>query len=256
MIRIDKPSTPPAILRTRGRQATRDLCAAFDRGERSFDFDRTIYAAASVKNALQKAQHGKCAFCESKFLHVGYGDVEHFRPKSGFQQRTKDRLVRPGYYWLAYEWSNLFFSCQLCNQSFKRTLFPLLNPRRRARSHHDDLQSERPLLLDPSMVDPETVLSFREETVYAINGNRLGRTTIDVFGLNRQELREARRERFELIQLLLLAKARCVRHLSASPSSSELLDDLARFNAKLAKMTHETAEYAGMARAACAVPSA
>ena len=254
MIRIHKP-TPPAILRTRGQQATRNLCAAYNRGKRAFDCDRTIYAASSVKNALRKAQHGKCAFCESKITHVEYGDVEHFRPKAGFQQRSTDMLETPGYYWLAYEWSNLFFSCQLCNQSFKRNLFPLSNPRRRARSHRDNLQAERPLLLDPSAMDPETVLSFREETVYAINGNRLGRTTIDVLGLNRQELREARRECFEVIQALLLAKARYARHLTASPSSPELHVELAHLNARLAKMTHASAEYAAMARAACAGPS-
>jgi uncharacterized protein (TIGR02646 family) len=252
VIRINKPSLVPDILRARGRQATRDLCDAYESGERIFDFDRTVYAATSVKKALLKAQHGKCAFCESKITHVEYGDVEHFRPKAGFQQRAKDRLVRPGYYWLAYEWSNLFFSCQLCNQASKKNLFPLRNPRRRARSHRDDLQTERPLLLDPSMVDPETVLSFREETVYAINDNRLGRTTIDVLGLNRQELREARRERFELIQLLLVAKARYLRHVTTLSASTELLDELAQINMRLARMRNETAEYAAMARAACA----
>lgn len=255
MIRIHKPNTPPVTLRTRGQQAMRDLCAAYDRGERRFDFDRSIYAAPAVKITLQTAQHGKCAFCESKFTHVGYGDVEHFRPKAAFQQRAKDKLVRPGYYWLAYEWSNLFFSCQLCNQSFKRNLFPLRNPRQRARIHRDDLQVERPLLLDPSMVDPETILSFREETVYAISGNHLGRTTIHVFGLNRKELLEARRERFEIIQSLLLAKTLCVQRLKASPASPELLEALAQFGARLGKMTHETAEYAGMARAACGASS-
>jgi uncharacterized protein (TIGR02646 family) len=255
VIRIHKPSAPPAILRARGQQVTRNICAAYDRGKRHFDFDRSIYAAASVKNALLKAQHGTCAFCESKITHVEYGDVEHFRPKAGFQQRPKDTLDTPGYYWLAYEWGNLLFSCQLCNQSFKRNLFPLHNPRRRARCHRDNLQAERPLLLDPSAMDPETILSFREETAYAPNRIRLGRTTIELLGLNRPELREARRERFELIQMLLLAKARYVRHLTASPSSPELHAELTQLKARLAKMTHESAEYAAMARAACAALS-
>lgn len=254
MIRIHKPS-PPAILQTRGQQATRELRAAFDRGERTFDFDRTIYAAASVKKALLNAQHGKCAFCESKITHIGYGDVEHFRPKAAFQQRANDPLGRPGYYWLAYEWSNLFFSCQLCNQSFKRNLFPLRNSRRRARSHNDDMASERPLLLDPSVLDPEVFLSFHEETVYAIKDNRRGRTTIDVLGLNRKELREARRERFEMIQSLLLARDRYVHHLKASLSSSMLIAELAQLNARLVRTTHDTAEYSAMARAACAASS-
>ena len=75
MIRIKKPKQPPAILRTRGRQATKRLCksydcspAAYKSGKKSFasrDFDSSVYGAASVKNALRRAQHDKCAFCES-----------------------------------------------------------------------------------------------------------------------------------------------------------------------------------------------
>ena len=61
-------------------------------------------------------------FCESKVSHIAYGDVEHFRPKAGYRQRPEDPLVQPGYYWLAYEWSNLLFCCQLCNQRFKATI--------------------------------------------------------------------------------------------------------------------------------------
>jgi hypothetical protein len=55
-----------------------------------------------------------------------------------------------------------------------------------------------------------------------------------------------------LIQVLLLAKARYVRHVTTSSASTELLEELTQINIRLAKMTHETAEYAGMARAACA----
>src|SRR5207248_2896103 len=84
---------------------------------------------------------------ESFFAHTGYGDVEHFRPKGGYKQRETDELKRPGYYWLAYAWDNLFCSCQLCNQRFKRNLFPLRDGRRRARSHTHKLDKEQPLPL-------------------------------------------------------------------------------------------------------------
>ncbi len=87
-------------------------------------------------------QHDKCAFCESKVSAIAYGDVEHFRPKAGYQQSHDDDLQRPGYYWLAYEWSNLFFSCSICNQQGKRNVFPLANPRRRATCHRDDIGLE------------------------------------------------------------------------------------------------------------------
>ena len=55
----------------------------------------------SVKDALREAQHGKCAFCESKISHIAHGDVEHFRPKAGYRQNPEDPLVQPGYYWLS-----------------------------------------------------------------------------------------------------------------------------------------------------------
>jgi hypothetical protein len=78
VIRIRKPEQVPAILQERGRQARRRLCRRYDRfpdayknGKKSFasrDFDSGIYGAKSVKRALQKAQHGKCAFCPQRDL--------------------------------------------------------------------------------------------------------------------------------------------------------------------------------------------
>src|SRR5262245_9351354 len=168
MIRIVKPAAP-AVLLTKGEAATRELCRAcesapndFKSGARTFDFDNSIYAAKEVKDALRDAQHNKCAFCESVVPHISYGNVEHFRPKAGYKQRATDEFKRPGYYWLAYEWDNLFYSCELCNQRFKQNLFPLKDGRRRARSHTYDLGKEEPLLLDPCKLDPADFIEFRE----------------------------------------------------------------------------------------------
>jgi hypothetical protein len=132
MIRIRKPRKAPEILRTKGKAKRKELCKAYlaspddyRTGKRKPEFDSGIYGSRSVKRALIKAQHGKCAFCESKITHIAYGDVEHFRPKAGVRQKASDKLQRPGYYWLAYEWRNLLLSCQLCNQRYKENLFPL-----------------------------------------------------------------------------------------------------------------------------------
>jgi uncharacterized protein (TIGR02646 family) len=198
LIRVVKPDSPPKILRdenSRGPRATRKLERAYDQGERDFEFDSGIYAAKSVKNALIKAQHGKCCFCESRVLHVDYGDVEHFRPKGGFRQKESDALSKPGYYWLAYDWSNLFLSCALCNQRYKGNLFPLLDPSKRARSHRDDIRDEQPLFIHASADDPEKCIGFRAETPYAIGGSRRGRATIGALALDRPELQELRRRR-------------------------------------------------------------
>src|SRR5207253_16064 len=142
----------PAILLSRGSQKQANHCSdyllrktEYDAGKLLFQFDASIYGAKAVKKALIEAQHSKCCFCESK---TGYdGDVEHFRPKAGYQQAPKGRLLRPGYYWLAYTWDNLLLSCSACNQRHKRNLFPLTNPNQRAKSHADDVTLETPLFL-------------------------------------------------------------------------------------------------------------
>jgi hypothetical protein len=102
MIRVTKPGQSPSILREKGRRTTEANQQAFEGGERIFEFESSIYGAKSVKNALIKAQHGKCAFCESQVRHIAHGDVEHYRPKGGFRQNDPDPLEQPGYFWLAY----------------------------------------------------------------------------------------------------------------------------------------------------------
>src|SRR5215213_1876163 len=71
-----------------------------------------------AKTQLKAEASGKCAYCEAPTAVVAHGDVEHFRPKSV-------------YWWLAYCYDNYLFSCQICNQSFKKDEFPLEDPARR-----------------------------------------------------------------------------------------------------------------------------
>jgi uncharacterized protein (TIGR02646 family) len=200
LIRVVKPDSAPKILRdedSSGPKATKKLRDDYDAGQREFEFNSTIYAARSVKSALIKAQHKKCCFCESRIMHIAYGDVEHFRPKGGFRQERGEPLTQPGYFWLAYEWSNLFLSCSLCNQRYKKNVFPLADQSKRARSHHDDLSGEEPLFIHPSDDDPREFIGFREEVAYAIDGNDRGKATITELGLDRDDLNEARREKFK-----------------------------------------------------------
>jgi uncharacterized protein (TIGR02646 family) len=243
VIRVRKPAEPPEVLRTKGPRARRSLCATYSRarrsyetGRRSFEFDSNLYAHETVKQALREAQHRKCAFCESKFAHISYGDVEHFRPKAGWRQEEAEPLGRPGYYWLAYDWANLFLSCTLCNQQFKKNLFPLQTPERRARNHKDDVTAEDPLLIDPAEDDPEALISFREEVPYALKGNARGEATIRTLGLRREELAEQRRKHLSLVKAL--------RRLIAlrDPEAEEARDLLQR-------MQQDSEEYASMTRA-------
>ena len=246
MIRVTKPSQAPAVLLNRGKKQRRAVFASFTRftadyraGRRRFSFDSNTYAHRTVKEALIAAQHDKCFLCESKITHIAYGDVEHFRPKAAYRQDQTDALHRPGYYWLAYEWGNLFLSCQLCNQQFKKNLFPLADPSARATSHKDDLRKEQPLFIDPSSDDPEQFISFRREVPFALNGNARGEATIKGLGLNRQKLNEKRFEHYDMLRTLY----KIARKDPPIPESVDAQNFLAR-------SVEDSAEYAGMARAA------
>jgi uncharacterized protein (TIGR02646 family) len=242
MIRIRKPNAP-AVLITRGSKATEELKNA-RKGTKHHDFESSIYAHEAVKDALRRAQHDKCAFCESKIAHIGFGDIEHFRPKGAVRQNEEDELEYPGYYWLAYEWNNLFLSCQLCNQKFKRNCFPLRNSKQRIRSHRGNLNRELPLLIDPSG-SPDAHLTFNEEMIVAKDNSVLGESTIAVLGLNRDELREYRRK---LRRVLIAMRNALAEQSKVANPSIEMQQSILHIQSLLAEAITDTAEYAAMAR--------
>jgi uncharacterized protein (TIGR02646 family) len=259
VIRIKKPAEAPEVLRRRGIPATRGFCEQIDadpEAHRTFRFDGRIYGHRSVKEALRRTQHDKCALCESRVTHIAHGDVEHFRPRAGYRQVPRDPLGQPGYYWLAYEWSNFLFCCQLSNQKFKGNLFPLADPARRAKSHRGDISQEEPLLINPAVEDPAELLEFRENLIRARNGHPRGEATIKVFGLDRKELEDMRLARFSLFRLwiphvkqLIRTRDRIARRVNKAPSP-ENRKDLAEAETLLEQFIGDSAEYAAMIRAA------
>ncbi|MDI1279186.1 hypothetical protein [Methylobacter sp.] len=235
-------SDEPEILQSKGKAKQLALCDAYDQGTNTFGFESGIYANKIVKKALIAMQHGKCCFCEAKITHVSYGDVEHYRPKAGYKQDGQEALQKPGYYWLAYDWDNLLLSCTLCNQQFKKNLFPLLHPEKRARSHHEDIAAEQPLLINPALVNLQDHIGFRSEIPYAIDGNHYGKTTIAVLGLDRESLNEERRA--SLAKIILLFD---LIELATNQSENSELQELAKqANQQLKQSVLPTAEYSAM----------
>jgi hypothetical protein len=126
VIRIHKPDTVPEKLAIAGAAKAQIHATDYNEnprdyqtGKKKFQFDSKIYGDKTVKQALIDAQHKKCCFCED--LVGEDGDVEHFRPKSAYSQQRKFQY--PGYYWLAYDWNNLYLSCSACNQRHKKNFF-------------------------------------------------------------------------------------------------------------------------------------
>ncbi len=193
MIRIAKGRAPRKLI-VDGRARAQAHCldyeanpAAYRSGAKKFVISEGTYTHDSVRHALERAQHGKCCYCEVLIEKpYAHSHVEHWRPKAYSKQSRNADELRPGYYWLAYDWDNLFLSCHFCNSSNKGNIFPLSNPNDRARNHRADLAAERPLLLKPDGAeDPRDHIGFDQEV--PVGKTPEGRETVEVLGLARTD---------------------------------------------------------------------
>jgi uncharacterized protein (TIGR02646 family) len=239
MIRIDKPTVAPAVLLEKGPARVREHEASIRAGE-AFDFDEPLYRDPAVKSVLYAAQHGKCCYCERRRGRKEL-DVEHFRPKAELRQGINTSLEKPGYYWLAYEWRNLFLACKCCNEDFKKTLFPLEDPSKRWCAPHAP-NEETPSFIDPAKDDPEKEITFDKAEIKGLNSR--GVTTSRLLGLTEGDLAGERRREFKCLELALLT-ALAIRNKSASLEP----DDQAELAGIIAEDTKPSAAFAGMKRA-------
>lgn len=231
----------------------------------------SAYKAAVVKDELNAMFHKKCAYCESRYAHVAPVDVEHFRPKSGFINNS-GKLVRPGYYWLTAEWTNLLPSCIDCNRKRKQIIlsedgqidernsgkgnkFPLASGSRRAKRPNQH-NHEVPLLLDPCSDDrPNRHLQFTDSGfVRPYPGSYetsmpKGATTIEVCGLNRDDLVRERKQQFKELQSDL--KGLCTNELNAreDPANARFQKLIADYERDIKKRLKADQPYIGMSRA-------
>ena len=109
----------PQILTNNKTKWTKEYLSALKKEIPMTNTIRNRYKRKEIKEALIKETSGKCAYCESKLLHISYGDIEHILPKSKYPE-------------LYVEWTNLTLSCELCNRNGKNDYYdkenPLLNP--------------------------------------------------------------------------------------------------------------------------------
>lgn len=166
-----------------------------------YEIDEGLYKAC--RDLLFAPYANKCAYCEGPLFAQSAGQVEHFRPKSGLRN-LKNRVVEvrpgephPGYWWLAYEPSNLLPACGMCNV-YTRKLggkgerFPL--PKNGfVASEPGEESKERPLLIHPGREDPSGLFDIDVETGTLKARNARAEVCIDILGLNREALLEERR---------------------------------------------------------------
>ncbi len=226
MIRVAKPAAPAILAKgvalTATNQAAYDLTPAlYQSGEKTFTFKKAIYGPEIVKVTLKVAQHHKCCFCEARFAANYAGDVEHYRPKGAVKQIGGK--IRPGYYWVAYLWSNLYYACADCNQYRKIDQFPLADEAARARNHHHPIAAEAPLILDPGgPEDPRAHIKFKGDVPTWTSAQ--GEATVKILKLDRVELNQARRTHLETLGLL--ADAVSALEAQAHPASAPLIQEI------------------------------
>ena len=160
------------------------------------DFASRYWLHNSVRGEIWKHHEKKCCYCERKIEAKHESDIDHFRPKgavTGVNRRNS------GYWWLAYAWDNLFFSCKVCNQKFKKNEFPLVGGSRASYGRRS-LARESPFLIHPIKERPENLIDYKWDAkgsvplAWPIGRDRKGRgtATIRIAGLDRELLNEMR----------------------------------------------------------------
>jgi uncharacterized protein (TIGR02646 family) len=219
MIFVDRSRVPvpPILLSDRAKNA-REKAEKYFYARRAlrlqtrFNFDSSLWIQSA--DALASLFRNKCAYCESAYIRSSGSYLDHFRPKasavglSGELVKTYGEYGKElpdGYWWLANEWENLYYVCASCNRN-KRNSFPVDGPRAKPGTTGKALLTEQPLLLDPcdegTDSDPETFFYFDAEghvapkAVTNVNSASVRRAqiTIEVLGLNRQDLTQQRKE--------------------------------------------------------------
>ncbi|MBQ8285772.1 MAG: TIGR02646 family protein [Thermoguttaceae bacterium] len=137
--------------------------------KRSWDeFVRTP-AHIELAECLYERQERCCAYCDMTIKSIKDGHIEHLERRSNAPKRALD-------------WGNLFFSCQRkdsCGKYKDSEISGAIDSR---------------LVVDPSQEDPLDYFSYAEtgEMVVVKRNDEKAETTIKVFNLNTQRLKNAR----------------------------------------------------------------
>ncbi len=214
---------------------------------------------ADLKDDLKKCSHNKCWYCESKLCRSDWS-VDHFRPKgSVFECQDHE-----GYWWLAFKWENFRFSCTYCNShrrdritgysGGKHDHFPLINEEQRARTPKDDIEVERPCLLDPTKASDPGLLWFDQNgeavpkyskkdflTLY-----QRAKVSISIYHLNYHETSEKRKILYNDVAKLVKDGNRYFNRWANGDGDGQY--ELDRVVEKLRDMLDESAEYSAATR--------
>ena len=158
-------------------------------------FQSKVYRDTTLET-LEKLYNYKCAYCETDTSAGAPMQVEHYRPKA----KVTEDSAHLGYYWIAYEWSNLILSCSKCNNK-KRNRFPVLNNRisipilgvNGLPTNEFNLANSLIFAGEEAQLLHSEIDIIEDHFLFKENGEIVGQTpkaleTIRICGLNRKEL--------------------------------------------------------------------
>jgi uncharacterized protein (TIGR02646 family) len=204
MQKIEKDyTTVPEGLTNKAYQDKLALSLAQKQTHKAFS---SVYRHRSVLTSLSTLYHNKCGFCESDTTAGAPMQVEHYRPKKAVINANP---AHTGYYWLAYDWSNLLLSCASCNNK-KRNHFPITGirvmtpPLLQTDLDKANCQADSPSLLAeaPELINPELETNPMHHFEFYPDGTIKGKTdrgllTVKVCGLDRDQLTIKRKEFYD-----------------------------------------------------------
>lgn len=171
----------PDVLIENSKKWTDDLVATIESGQNPSTLQKNKYNHVDIKSALLNETNKKCAYCESTFRHVSYGDIEHILPKSKIPN-------------LAFSWENLTIACSVCNTN-KGDFYCEPNG-----NNHSNL-------VDPYSDNPDDFFIFFREAIVANFASERAIITNQIIKLDRTDLIEERRKQMDAIDQMLIAIA-------------------------------------------------
>lgn len=198
MIKLTKGPKPQILVANAG-QWTTEYLACLNSGQKPSDTIAHRYNHADIKASLESETYKKCAYCESKFKHIAFGDIEHILPKK--------KTARPDLY---VEWTNLTLACEVCNRINKKDYYDPQIP-----------------LINPYIDNPDDYFLFIGAIISAKDNNTRGYVTESTIDLNRGELVVRRNERLQSINKLLFSWSQASNPTIKNTLANELIRECA-----------------------------
>ena len=234
-------------------KALADVTVITDPKERAEAINKRADVWKELRQKLAELRKDKCWYCES---NDGRSDrpIDHYRPKNAIAECDN----HDGYWWLAFSWDNFRYCCTFCNSrrvdkehgtsGGKHDHFPIWKDGIRATFDNcspDDLEREKPLLLDPCCMTDPPLLWFDENGKPAPNPHLCGSegtflhervtASIRLYHLDHHTIVDRRQQLYQTVKLKMAQAEEKLRRwrdnadMTAQQSLMEEVEELKKF---------------------------